>query len=912
MECNKDEAMRAKNIAENKMIKNDFEGGKKFALKAQQLFPELENISQMLAVCDVHCSAKRKINGAAKDLYGILQVESSADVATIKKHYRKLALVLHPDKNRFPGAEAAFKLVVEANTILSDKVKRTFHDYTCREPTFPKPQNPQGNQSSQFGAQNKYFNGHQQLHSDYSARPSFWTICLICRETYEFYIELVNKRIKCPKCSSSFTAVDIGVFKSTQAPHSAHAGVQNVSAWTNTPPPTSHQEGFAKQEKVKVDAKRAEPSFSNSAHLPPQCTETGDAKVGGNWWGKTVENGNRKTEGGKEGVANKGSGGNTSEISNSSGKNVECSKKSRKRSNFSNSEEGVADLCPEKRSRVRKSSGDVKDKQKEIFADAEVDDILKEEDEKIDSDSKDDIEPVFVDVLDLEFSNFDKDKEEHCFAVDQLWAVYDSVDVMPRFYAHIRKVYSPGFRLRITWLEADPEDHLEKSWSEEGLPVACGKFKHGFSEETKDRLMFSHQMAFDKGSKRFSFVIHPKKGEIWALYNDWDIVKWSSDPENHLNYKFEIVEILSDFDKDDGVLVAYMLKVEGFVSLFQKTSRDQLVKHRVPSSDLFRFSHHIPSLKLTGNERPGVPAGSYELDTASLPDDLDQFYFSNNVKVTPENIPAQMSESFPQSPETKVGSKGNLDQSTGVKNKSNITTSSEGNNSSCLDDDVNISSTNFTNSEHSSPSDENKSKIIIHNFNLDKQKWIFEEGQIWALDKSKNANLRSFGQIKKIESSPLRLHVDLLEPCSDAIRPNICGIYKASTCGRQIFQRDTFLYLVRAEVNGRNRFNIYPRKKEIWVLCKKQDVFADVNAGDCDIVEVVENNGDIIKVLSLTHVGGYKSVFKSLERVMEIPIAESHRFFYQVPAVLLTDEQGGCLKGFWELDLSENSGLIPR
>ncbi|KAL8200129.1 hypothetical protein R6Q57_011468 [Mikania cordata] len=904
MECNKDEAMRAKNIAENKMIKNDFEGGKKFALKAQQLFPELENISQMLAVCDVHCSANRKINGTAKDLYGILQVESSADVTTIKKHYRKLALVLHPDKNRFPGAEAAFKLVGEANMILSDKVKRTFHDYTCREPakpTFPKPQNPQGNQTSQFGAQNKYCNGHQQSHSDSSARPSFWTICLICRETYEFYIELVNKRIKC-----------LQVYPGTSL---WHAGVHSVNTWTNTQPPTSsQQEGFAKQEKVKVDAKRAEPSFSYSAHPPPQCTKTGDAKVDGNLRGKTVENGNRSTEGGKEGVANKGTGSNPSDISNSSGKNVKCSKKSRKRTNFSNCEEGVADLSPEKRSRVRKSSSDVKDKhkeQKEVSADAEVDDILKEEDEKFDSDSEDDSEPVYVDVPDLEFSNFDKDKEEHCFAVDQLWAVYDSVDAMPRFYAQIRKVYSPGFRLRITWLEADPEDRLEKRWSEEGLPIACGKFKHGFSEETKDRLMFSHRMVFEKGSKRFSFVIHPKKGEIWALYKDWDIVKWSSDPESHLNYKFEIVEILSDFDKDNGVLVAYMLKVEGFVSLFQKTSRAHLVKHRVPSSDLFRFSHHIPSLKLTGNERPGVPAGSYELDTASLPDDLDQFYFSNNVKVTPENIPAKMSESFSQSPETKVGSKGALDQSTGVKNKSNITMSSEGNNSSCLDDDVNISSTNFTNSEHSSPSDENKSKIIIHNFNLDKQKWIFEEGQIWALDKSKNANLRSFGQIKKIESSPLRLHVDLLEPCSDAIRPNSCGIYKASTCERQIFQRDSFLYLVRAEVNGRNRFNIYPRKKEIWVLCKKQDakcIYADVNAGDCDIVEVVENNGDIIKVLSLTHVGGYKSVFKSLERVMEIPIAESHRFFNQVPAVLLTDEQGGCLKGFWELDLSENSG----
>jgi curved DNA-binding protein CbpA len=29
----------------------------------------------------------------------------------IKKQYRKFALQLHPDKNKFSGAEAAFKLI---------------------------------------------------------------------------------------------------------------------------------------------------------------------------------------------------------------------------------------------------------------------------------------------------------------------------------------------------------------------------------------------------------------------------------------------------------------------------------------------------------------------------------------------------------------------------------------------------------------------------------------------------------------------------------------------------------------------------------------------------------------------------------------------------------------------------------
>ncbi|KAK1439427.1 hypothetical protein QVD17_05245 [Tagetes erecta] len=905
MECNKDEAIRAKNIAESKMMNNDFEGGRKFALKAQKLFPELESILQMLAVCDVHCSAKRKINGAANDLYGILQVESSADAATIKKQYRKLALVLHPDKNKCPGAEAAFKLIGEANMVLSDAGKRSLHDYNCRasaNPTILKPQNPQENQC---GAQNKHSNGHQQSQSNSKVRPSFKTFCPFCRINYEYYRDVVDKRIKCTTCAKFFIAIDIDVYKPTQAPQSGHAGMQNANPWTNTcpPPQCTKWEEVGKREKVKVDSQRAEPSFS----------KTGDAKVGGSSRSKTVENGNIKPKGGKEGVASKAAGGNPRDTSNANGKNYECSKRSRKRSCVSNTEEEAVNSSPEKRSRLKKSSTDVKDKekeQKEIPADAEL-----KEDDKSDSELEDDSEPVYFDVPDLEFSNFDKDKEEHCFAVDQIWAVYDTIDTMPKFYAQIRKVYSPFFRLRITWLEADPDDHLERNWAKKGLPVACGKFKRGDSEETKDRLMFSHQMVFEKGSKRFSFVIYPKRGEIWALYKDWDITKWSSDPETHLKYKYEIVEILSDFDKDDGVLVAYMVKVEGFVSLFQKTSRAQLAKCQVPSSNLFRFSHRIPSVKLTGNERPGVPVGSYELDTASLPDNLDQFYFSNNVKVKPENVSAQMGASFPQSPEEKSRSNGNLNQSTVIENKSNIAISSEGNSPPCHDDDENISAAKFTEShQHSSPSDGKESNISIHKFDLDKQILMFEEGQIWALRRSNDINLRCYAQIKKIESCPLRLHVDLLEPCSDGDKPNACGIYKASTGGRQIFQEDSFLYLVKAEVNGRNRFNIFPREKEIWILDEKQNGkcnFADVDTGYCDIVEVIENTGDIIKVSFLTLVDGYKSVFKALDRVVEIPIDEAHRFFYQVRAVLLTDEQDGQLRGFWELDLAEFSALVP-
>ncbi|XP_010245462.1 PREDICTED: pre-mRNA-splicing factor cwf23 [Nelumbo nucifera] len=62
------------------------------------------------------------------DWYRLLQVEEDADIDVIRKQYRNLALQLHPDKNKHPKAEVAFKLVLEAYTCLSDAAKRKAFD----------------------------------------------------------------------------------------------------------------------------------------------------------------------------------------------------------------------------------------------------------------------------------------------------------------------------------------------------------------------------------------------------------------------------------------------------------------------------------------------------------------------------------------------------------------------------------------------------------------------------------------------------------------------------------------------------------------------------------------------------------------------------------------------------------------
>ncbi len=65
---------------------------------------------------------------AKKDYYETLGVDKSADQATIKSAFRKLAKKYHPDINKEPDAEAKFKEIGEAYSILSDEQKKASYD----------------------------------------------------------------------------------------------------------------------------------------------------------------------------------------------------------------------------------------------------------------------------------------------------------------------------------------------------------------------------------------------------------------------------------------------------------------------------------------------------------------------------------------------------------------------------------------------------------------------------------------------------------------------------------------------------------------------------------------------------------------------------------------------------------------
>ncbi|KAJ1412279.1 hypothetical protein SESBI_20543 [Sesbania bispinosa] len=63
-----------------------------------------------------------------KNYYEILGLEKNCTVEDVRKSYRKLSLKVHPDKNKAPGAEEAFKAVSKAFQCLSNEESKKKYD----------------------------------------------------------------------------------------------------------------------------------------------------------------------------------------------------------------------------------------------------------------------------------------------------------------------------------------------------------------------------------------------------------------------------------------------------------------------------------------------------------------------------------------------------------------------------------------------------------------------------------------------------------------------------------------------------------------------------------------------------------------------------------------------------------------
>ncbi|PON80284.1 DnaJ domain containing protein [Parasponia andersonii] len=930
MDCNKEEALRARDIAEKKMQSKEFMAARKIALKAQQLYPDVENISQMLMVCDVHCSAAQKLAGNEMDWYGILQVEERADEATIKKQYRKFALQLHPDKNKFSGAEAAFKLIGEAQRILLDTQKRHMHNMRRKSsmsgpPTTSYPSHktnstsnvvPNNNRSNPSGLNSQNQQSRQStFQGNQDPRSTFWTVCPFCSVRYQYYKEVVNRSLRCQSCQKPFVAYDINapatgdfskpVFSqqknNTHKVEAQYFGAGNSKAESVQTPgkKVDHTSGIGtvkvnhKREKKHVrdqsEISESEPSLSESSSNSDEdisIDENGNLLREQNTGNSGEQNPRRSSRhkhqvSYKENISedddyvrpSKRAKGKTSSCF-AEGENGDPSKgESDRKKNLSD-----ASIIKEDEKGVeRKEGGEecllnvVKAKKNEEVKEPVDGNGFKKRFEgcdNMDSSSEEASDLQFFKYPDPEFNDFDKEREEDRFAAGQIWAAYDVQNAMPRVYARIKKVYSPGFKVQIIWLEPDPNGGTEIKWYTRNLPFSCGKFKYGSTEKTDNRLMFSHLVAWEKGRSRDTFMIHPRRGETWALFKNWDI-KWSCDPVAHSQreYEYEFVEILTNYDSDVGIHVAILSKVKGFVSIFCRMEKVGKKTFLVPPGELLRFSHMIPSYRMKGNER-GVPLGSLELDTAALP--IEPTMESDSDTKRSHLEPQQNSSTIP---------------------------------STSTPEDLEIPDPEF------------------YNFDDDKSKEKFQVGQIWALYSDEDGLPKYYGHIKKIDHSPsFKLHISWLISSSlpvnvvrwsDDDMPISFGRFKLEMGEGQAYDSIvSFSHQVRAEPTGRRQYEIFPRKGEVWAVYRNwspEIQCSDLANCEYDIVEVLSATALLISVLVLDRVDGFSSVFKARMEgettiTWSIPQIDFLKFSHQIPAFRLTKERDGRLRGFWELD----------
>ncbi|KAL8145422.1 uncharacterized protein LOC141706972 [Apium graveolens] len=196
------EAERLLSISEKFLNTRDLSSSRDFALLAQETAPLLDGSDQILAILDVLLAADTKKINNQNNWYAILQLEKRDNLDNIKKQYRRLALLLHPDKNKYSFASEAFQLVADAWGVLSDVSRKNVFD---REHDFFTKINLGGNEKVN---REKGHTGGVSGTERREAR-SFWTVCPYCYYMYEYPRVYKDCALKCGNCKRAFHGVEI-------------------------------------------------------------------------------------------------------------------------------------------------------------------------------------------------------------------------------------------------------------------------------------------------------------------------------------------------------------------------------------------------------------------------------------------------------------------------------------------------------------------------------------------------------------------------------------------------------------------------------------------------------------------------------------------------------------------------------
>ncbi|KAL8095775.1 uncharacterized protein LOC141689813 [Apium graveolens] len=692
MECNKDEAVRAQTIAEKKFKDKDIAGAKKFALKAQTLYPSLDGISQMLSTFDVHIAAENRVSGEV-DWYAVLGLNPTADDDTVRKQYRKLALLLHPDKNKSVGAEGAFKFISEAWSLLSDKGKRLA--YNQRRSTIGSQQRVQTQPQRPYSASNSNGVGNfanraplQPTTQRNSVPPrtfrrpdAFWTICNHCKMQYEYLRVHIDTPITCPTCHKVFKAVEVvpPVHSSSQQSNlnqRNHVPISNTGRNTAATENIGHGGSAGPNSSMHTNFNwSANPTMAGTVKADPFI-----AAKASNVYQQAKSTLKREHEN-SQSSALKGEASSKRRVLHSDfgdkstfQMHMENSKNSKGNisglqgfAGFNIRPKSTRELTPleNRKMLTEKALAEIRKKQSEWKLEALNMDAAKkkkveerrEEEMKFATkyctlssaqsngmgkssttkrnlsgnsadDEKREVPVLSMNVPDPDFHDFDKDRTEMSFEDNQIWAAYDDDDGMPRFYAFVQKVIS------------HKPFKLRFSWLASKSNSEFGSMEwvsSGFAKSCGELRIVKYEVS--KSLNLFSHKVKWTKGargviQILPQKGDiWALYRnWASDWNEHtpdeVIHQYDMVEVLDDYNEEKGISVSPLVKVVGFRTVFRPHHSKKMT---IPKEEMFRFSHQVPNHVLTGQEGPNAPKGCQELDPAATPIELLQVI--NEVEV---------------------------------------------------------------------------------------------------------------------------------------------------------------------------------------------------------------------------------------------------------------------------------------
>ena len=618
-------------LAEAKYKESNLKEALKYAKRARRLCPDVDSLASMITSFKILRAASKSL--AAPDWYKILQVEPFCHFNTIKKQYKKLALVLHPDKNPHVGSEEAFKLVNEGFRFLSDKIRRKEYDMKLRIRI--QDENMKGSEESVWG-------------------DTFWTACSTCRLLHQFERKYLGHNLVCPSCRKSFQAVEIG----SDVDDSGNDENDTIKAWSerlkmrNSGGGESMRGSVSKLKTVGVELGRKRAA---SAEMGSRRANAAELKRKGENDSKNLEK--EVDGGGGEWSGGRLRSGGLRKRTSSVGEIMERSQSKRVKSDdetltLAELHSQVKRKAQKEKMRLKSKEGKKQEnKEKEREREKERLEVSNgERASKVESHStskkRKDIESVNGEALkkrslsalvkkkgtrdgdldimaveDSDFYDFDKDRVERSFKQGQIWAIYDDDDGMPRHYALIDEVVSVNpFEVKISWLDLQSNaDEVLRCWDRSR--VSCGRFKVSWKTSVSSVNIFSHVVNCERAAREI-YRVYPKKGSVWAVYKESTGSGEGRDLSVGDSRCYDIVVFLTNYSEMHGLSMAYLEKVDGFKTIFKRREIGSHAISWLEKDEVGLFSHQIPARKLSGDEAPGLSKDCWELDPASLPADL--------------------------------------------------------------------------------------------------------------------------------------------------------------------------------------------------------------------------------------------------------------------------------------------------